>query len=54
MVKYWKGQHIVCVTAKAIEEHLKAMENKTPKIVVDPKCIHWDPPKKQAKLCKKQ
>lgn len=53
MVKYWKGQHIVCVTMKAIEDHLKAMESKKPKLVVDSTCIHWDPPKKQAKLCKK-
>ena len=23
MVKYWKGQHVICVTPKLIEEHLR-------------------------------
>ena len=53
MVKYWKGQHIVCVTAKTIEEHLKAIEHRKPRIAVDPSCIRWEPPKKQIKICKK-
>ncbi len=53
MVKYVKGQHIICVTAKSIEEHLKAMENKKPLIEVDPNYMKWDPPKKPQKHLKK-
>ncbi len=52
MVKYVKGQHIICVTAKSIEEHLKAMENKKPLIEVDPNYMKWDPPKKPQKHLK--
>ena len=22
IVKYWKGQHVICITPKAVEEHL--------------------------------
>jgi histone acetyltransferase MYST1 len=47
MVKYWKGQHIVCVTLKAIDEHLKVIELKKPKIMVDSSFIRWEPIKKQ-------
>ena len=53
MVKYWKGQHIICVTPKSIEEHLKAIEHKKPLIEVDPTCLMWEPPKKQMKHSKK-
>ncbi|CAF0853804.1 unnamed protein product [Brachionus calyciflorus] len=53
MVKYWKGQHIICVTKKAIEEHLKLIENKKPLIEVDPDYLIWEPPKKQIKHSKK-
>lgn len=53
MVKYLKGQHIICVTAKSIDEHLKAIEHKKPLIEVDPNFIKWDPPKKIMKYSKK-
>jgi histone acetyltransferase MYST1 len=53
MVKYWKGQHIICVTAKTIEEHIKAMEHKKPKLTVDTNCIIWEPPKRLLKAQKK-
>ncbi len=53
MVKYWKGNHIICVTKKTIEDHLKAMEHKKPMIEVDPTFLIWEPPKKQAKISKK-
>ena len=52
MVKYLKGQHIICATAKSIDEHLKAMKNKKPKVEVDAAFVRWDPPKKN--LTKKQ
>ncbi|KAK7452241.1 hypothetical protein BaRGS_00039769 [Batillaria attramentaria] len=53
MVKYWKGQHVVCVTPKLVEEHLKSAQYKRPCITVDPQCLRWQPPKKVPKLSKK-
>ncbi len=46
LVKYWKGQHVICVTPKLVEEHLKSSEYKRPTLTVDPSCIRWQPPKK--------
>ena len=43
LIKYWKGQHIISVTPKIIEEHLKAA-NKNANWKIDPKNIHWAPP----------
>lgn len=42
LIKYWKGQHIISVTPKVIEEHLKHTSKKTRR--VDPKALHWTPP----------
>uniref|UniRef100_A0A8C5EFF9 Histone acetyltransferase n=1 Tax=Gouania willdenowi TaxID=441366 RepID=A0A8C5EFF9_GOUWI len=54
MVKYWKGQHVICVTPKLVEEHLKSAQYKRPPITVDTLCLKWAPPKnKQVKLSKK-
>ncbi|XP_051865922.1 histone acetyltransferase KAT8-like [Pristis pectinata] len=54
MVKYWKGQHVICVTPKLVEEHLKSAQYKKPPITVDSICLKWAPPKhKQLKLSKK-
>ncbi|KAK7938526.1 hypothetical protein WMY93_001852 [Mugilogobius chulae] len=54
MVKYWKGQHVICVTPKLVEEHLKSAQYKKPPITVDTQCLKWAPPKtRQAKLTKK-
>lgn len=55
LIKYWKGQHIICVTPKLIDEHIKAMEHKRPLIDVDPECLSWEPvvAKKQVKNLKK-
>jgi len=41
LIKYWKGQHIISVTPKVIEEHLKNNAKQTLKI--EPKNIHWTP-----------
>ena len=35
LVKYWKGQHVICVTPKLVEEHLKSAEYKKPTLMVD-------------------
>uniref|UniRef100_A0A182JW27 Histone acetyltransferase n=1 Tax=Anopheles christyi TaxID=43041 RepID=A0A182JW27_9DIPT len=39
MVKYWKGQHVICVTMKQIQEHLQMPQFKKPKLMVDPASI---------------
>ncbi|EGC37429.1 hypothetical protein DICPUDRAFT_76975 [Dictyostelium purpureum] len=41
LIRYWKGQHIISVTPKAIEEHLKVYSKQSSRI--DPKCIRWAP-----------
>lgn len=41
LIKYWKGQHIISVTPKVIEEHLKSTAKNTQKI--ESKNIHWAP-----------
>jgi histone acetyltransferase MYST1 len=46
MVKYWKGQHVICVTPKLVEEHLKTSQWKKPKLTVDVSCIRWSPSRK--------
>merc|ERR1712189_4518 len=52
LVKYWKGQHVICVAPKLVEEHLKSSEYKRPRLVVDKDCIKWTPPKKTVKAKK--
>lgn len=42
LIKYWKGQHIISVTPRIIEEHLKKSSKNTTKIVSSK--IHWTPP----------
>ncbi|KAI8127803.1 Males-absent on the first protein [Lucilia cuprina] len=46
MVKYWKGQHVICVTPKTIMEHLQLPQFKRPKLTVDPAYLRWCPPKR--------
>lgn len=41
MVKYWKGQHVICVTPKIVEEHLKSSQFEEPKIKVAAGLIKW-------------
>jgi histone acetyltransferase MYST1 len=49
LIKYWKGQHIISVTPKVIEEHLKSTKRKggggggEKKVLVDAKLLHWTP-----------
>merc|ERR1711971_535298 len=44
LVKYWKGQHVICVTPKLVEEHVKSSEFKRPRSTVDTSGIRWTPP----------
>ncbi|GLG96521.1 Males-absent on the first protein [Gryllus bimaculatus] len=46
MVKYWKGQHVICVTPKLVDEHIKSSQFKRPRLVVDTSALRWAPPKK--------
>ncbi|XP_069680107.1 histone acetyltransferase KAT8 [Periplaneta americana] len=46
MVKYWKGQHVICVTPKLVEEHIKSSQFKRPRLVVDTSALRWVPPRK--------
>jgi len=41
LIKYWKGQHIISVTPKIIEEHLKKAAKQGMKI--DSTKLHWTP-----------
>jgi len=41
LLKYYKGQHIISVTPKILDEHLKNTLNNPLK--VDPKLLHWAP-----------
>lgn len=51
MVKYWRGQHIICVTPKLVEEQLHHCRK--PRITVDVGLLRWNPLKKQIKSTKK-
>uniref|UniRef100_A0A2M4BJV5 Histone acetyltransferase n=1 Tax=Anopheles marajoara TaxID=58244 RepID=A0A2M4BJV5_9DIPT len=46
MVKYWKGQNVICVTTKVILEHLQMPQFKKPKLMVDPAYLKWTPQKR--------
>lgn len=50
MIRYWKGQHVICVTPKIVEELVKSAQFKKPILTVDPNLIRWAPPKKLNKL----
>eukprot|EP00698_Gefionella_okellyi_P013439 TRINITY_DN3680_c0_g1_i1.p1 TRINITY_DN3680_c0_g1~~TRINITY_DN3680_c0_g1_i1.p1 ORF type:complete len:404 (+),score=63.46 TRINITY_DN3680_c0_g1_i1:34-1212(+) len=41
LIKYYKGQHVLALTPKLLEDHNKALAKQTVKI--DPKCLRWTP-----------
>ena len=41
LVRYWKGQHILSVTPRLIEEHLSMLAK--PKLTVKPELLYWVP-----------
>ena len=41
LIRYHKGQHVLALTPKILEDHAKAMQKQT--IKIDPKCLHWTP-----------
>nr|XP_016931740.1 males-absent on the first protein [Drosophila suzukii] len=44
MIKYWKGQNVICVTAKTIHDHLQLPQFKQPKLTIDTDYLVWNPP----------
>lgn len=46
MVKYWKGQNVVCMSQKTVNEHLQLPQFRKPRLTVDTTCLRWDPPRK--------
>ncbi|XP_004349255.1 MYST histone acetyltransferase 1 [Capsaspora owczarzaki ATCC 30864] len=44
LVRYWKGQHIISVSLRVIEEHFKSPHLKPPPLRVEPSCFRWTPP----------
>lgn len=53
MVKYWKGQHVVCVTPKTVVEHLQLPQFKRPKLTVETNCLRWMPHRRSNPKSKK-
>lgn len=52
MIKYWKGQHVICVTPKLVEEHLKSAQYRKPVLTVDTACLRWAPHNRKVKKAK--
>ena len=53
MVKYWKGQHVICITPKAVEKHLRSSQYRRPILTVDTEYLRWSSSYKKAKLNRK-
>lgn len=45
MVKYWKGQHVICVTPKNVDQLVSSEQYKRPRFLLDPNAIKWTPRK---------
>ena len=41
LIKYWKGQHIISVSPRVIEDHIRAMSKK--RTIIHPEAIRWAP-----------
>lgn len=42
LVRYWKGQHVVSVNPRTVEEHVRSQQRKS--LMVDPQRLRWAPP----------
>lgn len=38
-----KGQHVICVTPKSVEEHIRSSQYKRPRLCVDSTALRWAP-----------
>lgn len=45
MIKYWKGQHVVSVSEKALEEQLAVTKGRG--LSANPACLRWTPKAKR-------
>ncbi|XP_026810027.1 histone acetyltransferase KAT8 [Rhopalosiphum maidis] len=45
MVKYWKGQHVICVTPKNVEQLISSEQYKRPRFILEGSAIKWTPKK---------
>jgi histone acetyltransferase MYST1 len=55
MVKYWKGEHVICTTPRLVNLLINSSHFKKPRLVVDTSLLQWLPPKKaQVKVVKKE
>uniref|UniRef100_A0A061SEI1 histone acetyltransferase n=1 Tax=Tetraselmis sp. GSL018 TaxID=582737 RepID=A0A061SEI1_9CHLO len=43
LIKYWKGQYIISVTPRIVDEHLKGFRGHCPSRLVDPALLRWTP-----------
>lgn len=43
LVKFWKGQHVISVSPKAIEEHLRRHQRPKQGAVFEPERLIWQP-----------
>lgn len=46
MIKFWKGQHIICVQKATVQQYL---ENGKKLNLCKPEFLHWDPEKRRGK-----
>jgi len=53
LIRYWKGQKVISITPKVIDELMNSTQYKRPAIAVDPAYLRWTPPKKHPKMTKK-
>ena len=42
LIKFWKGQHVIAVSPKTVEEHLRLHSRVS--LRCDPECLTWQPP----------
>ena len=42
LIKFWKGQHVIAVSPKIVEEHLR--QNARRSLRCDPSLLTWQPP----------
>ena len=53
IVKYWKGQHVISVTPKQVEEIIRTSQYKPPILAVDPDALRWQSASKKIKTPRK-
>ncbi|KAJ1432037.1 acyl-CoA N-acyltransferase [Ochromonadaceae sp. CCMP2298] len=49
MIKYWKGQHVISVSQKALDSHVAQAGRVR---LCNPSCLHWSPPTDKPKASK--